>query len=285
MTDEEYLAAEAEFGRDVMCQPGKILELIPRVVAQLGAVPETGQHQRPDYRYRQISDLKTFIGPLMGEAGITVQIRDIAVFEQGHRDTAAGATERYLVVRGVVRFWAPDGSWIDNIIFAEQLELESSDKMWSKLHSNLTKNALENCFLPGTAQGDCEPQRLQQRQDDRRPTSVEVPSASAKTWAQPIEKAADLDALDNVEVNLKSATHGMGMDNLNLRWLSKRLDGKRAFIVMQIIRKATTLAQLDPPVGLNKLRYTENIAAVEKAILRRTKEIREDLERAAGNDQ
>lgn len=132
----------------------QIYQLIPRVMAEVGAIEKGRKNTQQNYAFRGIDDVfAAFQGPLAKHQIFYVpEVLERAVTE---RQTLKGGTLIYTTLMVAYTFYAPDGSSVRAVVVGEAMD--SGDKSSNKAMSAALKYALLQVFcVPVEAQEDAD---------------------------------------------------------------------------------------------------------------------------------
>lgn len=135
---------------------GKIYSLIPKIMNEVGAIEKTRRNQQQGYAFRGIDDVySAFQGPL-AKHGVFVAPEVLSEARE-ERQTKAGGTMIYTVLRMKFRFYAEDGSFVECVTVGEAMD--SGDKSSNKAMSTAMKYAMYQLFcIPTYEDNDTENQ-------------------------------------------------------------------------------------------------------------------------------
>lgn len=126
-----------------------IYELLPKVMADIGAVGRDRTNQQQRYKFRGIDDALNAVHPALVKHGVSMSIevteheleKDITV----PPDSSGFENPKQCMVRATLRlrlsFYGPDGSSVSNVAAGEALDY-NGDKATNKAMSAATKYAL-----------------------------------------------------------------------------------------------------------------------------------------------
>lgn len=131
-----------------------IFQLIPKVMAEVGAIEKNRQNQAQKYKFRGVDDVyAAFHGPL-AKHGL-FYVPEVLTREISERPTQAGGVLFYTRLLVAYTFYAPDGSSIRAVVAGEGMD--SSDKSTNKAMSAALKYALLQIFcVPVEDQDDAD---------------------------------------------------------------------------------------------------------------------------------
>lgn len=136
-------------------RPGKeIYGLMPRVMADIGAVEKTRKNPQQGYMFRGIDDFYGAVHSALSRHGV-FPIPIVQSSERQERTTQKGGLMFHVVLRVATRFYAPDGSYVEAITIGEAMD--TSDKASNKAMSAAMKYALIETFcIPTDDNSDTE---------------------------------------------------------------------------------------------------------------------------------
>jgi hypothetical protein len=132
-----------------------IYSLIPKVMADIGAVAKNRENQQQKYNFRGIEDLYNAVHPALHAHGVfcvpVIVRHNFTTFEKSGFE---GKTTlwRHVTIKVRHQFFAPDGSHVDVVTMGEGLD--NSDKATNKAMSAAMKYALIELFSVPTADID-----------------------------------------------------------------------------------------------------------------------------------
>lgn len=129
-----------------------IFQLIPEVMAKLGAIEKAQQNKEQGYRFRGIDDVHNALQRLLAEAGL-FYVPDVIERETQIRERLGGKVSYHTFVRVRFTFWAKDGSSVFAVTAGEGLD-HGSDKSTNKAMSAAEKYALLQTFCVPTIEQD-----------------------------------------------------------------------------------------------------------------------------------
>lgn len=169
--------------------PGKIYELLAKVLGDVDAVAKDSKNEQQGYKFRSIDDVYNSVHAAFAKHGVftllTIMSRTDTV-----RQTKSGGQQYHCLCRFLIRFYATDGSCVDSVLDAEGLD--TGDKGTNKAISFAHKYALLTALSIPTedmTEGDRERTELKREEyDDRRPEPTPRPSAGAQANKPPAGK-------------------------------------------------------------------------------------------------
>jgi len=135
-------------------KPSQIVLLIPKVMADVGAIEKHRKNQQQGYNFRGIDDLYNAMQEPLIKHGI-FYVPELLKVERDERTTKAGGALIYTRVEVAYTFFAPDGSSIRLVVPGEAMD--SGDKSTNKAMSAALKYALMQMFcIPTEADDDAD---------------------------------------------------------------------------------------------------------------------------------
>ena len=129
----------------------QIYELIPKVMADIGAIQKNRKNEQQKYNFRGIEDFYFGAHPAFVKHGIfcvpKVTKHECLTFEKQNYE-GKSTTWRHVTVEVTHQFCAPDGSHVDVVTVGEGLD--NSDKATNKAMSGAMKYALIELFCVPT---------------------------------------------------------------------------------------------------------------------------------------
>lgn len=133
---------------------GLIYEVIPKIIAELGAVPQT-ERSPQGYQYRSIHEITKVLQPLLAKHGVFIVPTKIETISNEERTAKSGVIMVSRVRKVQFTLYASDGSSIIAEVEAEALD--NSDKAAPKIMSMSLKSLLGVIFcIPITPPMDTE---------------------------------------------------------------------------------------------------------------------------------
>lgn len=131
----------------------QIFELIPKVMAEVGAIEKARKNTQQNYAFRGIDDVfAAFQSPLAKHGVFYIpEVLESAVTE---RESSAGKTLIYTNLKVAYTFYAPDGSNVRAVVVGEAMD--SADKSSNKAMSAALKYALLQIFCVPTESDDAD---------------------------------------------------------------------------------------------------------------------------------
>lgn len=126
---------------DITNNPGKIFQLIPKVMEMVGPITKggTAPSMMGGYKFRKIDDVLEQVQPAFIKYGIFITPAVLDV-KREERTDRKGKLQIVTVLRMKYTFWASDGSHVDVISIGEGID--SSDKGSNKAMSAALKYAI-----------------------------------------------------------------------------------------------------------------------------------------------
>lgn len=131
----------------------QIFELIPKVMAKVGAIEKGRKNTQQNYAFRGIDDVFAAFQSPLAEYGVFYipEVLDSTVTE---RESSAGKTLIYTNLKVAYTFYAPDGSNVRAVVVGEAMD--SADKSSNKAMSAALKYALLQIFCVPTESDDAD---------------------------------------------------------------------------------------------------------------------------------
>lgn len=130
----------------------QIYELIPKVMAEVGAIEKASKNAQQDYKFRGIDDVMNAFQPVLAKHQVFF-VPEIIHASQTDRESSAGKTLIYTTLTVAYTFFAPDGSSVRSVVVGEAMD--GGDKSSNKAMSAALKYALLQMFcVPVEAQDD-----------------------------------------------------------------------------------------------------------------------------------
>lgn len=135
--------------------PGKIFELIPKIMSEVGAIEKTRTNtQGSGYKFRGIDDVYAALQPLLHKHGVFF-VPNVLKTTREERQSKAGGNLIYTVLEVKYAFFADDGSTFESVVTGEAMD--SGDKSSNKAMSAALKYVLLQVFcIPTEEEKDTE---------------------------------------------------------------------------------------------------------------------------------
>lgn len=170
-----------------MSEPGKIFELLPLVMREIGGIGKGQRNAEQRYNFRGIDDALNCVGPILSRHGVTVAI---SVEERTLSETVVSVTKEKERVNTrcnllmAVTFWAPDGSHVTNRTAGEGQDY-GGDKATNKAMAAAFKYALFfGLVIPIDAASVDDSDRDAKEEERTKPQ----PAPVEKTWVQKVNE-------------------------------------------------------------------------------------------------
>lgn len=167
-----------------MSEPGKIFEIIPKIISELGPIARNKQGH--NFKFRGVDDLYNSLSDLFGKHGIFTTLEVISE-QYDDRQTKSGGTQLHAILKIKYTFYAADGSSFTATTIGEGMD--SGDKACNKAMSIAHKYALTQVFVVRTED---------QHKDDADSSTPEatrpVAKAEPKKTAPPPQKKTETTA-------------------------------------------------------------------------------------------
>lgn len=134
----------------------QIYELIPKVMAEVGAIEKARRNEQQKYYFRGIDDVFAAFQPVLAKHRI-FYVPEVLDKDVTERETKSGSTLIYTTLAVAYTFYAPDGSNVRAVVIGEAMD--SGDKSSNKAMSAALKYALLQIFcVPTEANEDADAQ-------------------------------------------------------------------------------------------------------------------------------
>ena len=134
----------------------QIYQLIPKVMADVGAIEKARRNEQQKYYFRGIDDVLAAFQPVLAKHQI-FYVPEVLEKEVTERESASNRTLIYTTLTVAYTFYAPDGSNIRAVVVGEAMD--SGDKSSNKAMSAALKYALLQIFcVPTEANEDADAQ-------------------------------------------------------------------------------------------------------------------------------
>jgi hypothetical protein len=157
---------------------GKIFELIPKIMSEVGAIEKTRTNtQGSGYKFRGIDDVYAALQPLLYKHGVFF-VPSVLKTVREERQSKAGGNLIYTVLEVKYTFFADDGSTFESVVTGEAMD--SGDKSSNKAMSAALKYVLLQVFCIPT----------EEEKDTEYHTPEVLPKSDAKADSPPPSRAA-----------------------------------------------------------------------------------------------
>jgi hypothetical protein len=134
----------------------QIYQLIPKVMADVGAIEKDRKNAQQGYKFRGIDDVFAAFQPVLAKHQI-FYVPEVLNAYQTDRETKSGSNLIYTNLTVAYTFYAPDGSNVRAVVVGEAMD--SADKSSNKAMSAALKYALLQIFcVPTEANEDADAQ-------------------------------------------------------------------------------------------------------------------------------
>jgi hypothetical protein len=134
----------------------QIYELIPKVMAEVGAIEKARRNEQQKYFFRGIDDVFAAFQPVLAKHRV-FYVPEVLDKDVTERETKSGSTLIYTTLAVAYTFYAPDGSNVRAVVVGEAMD--SGDKSSNKAMSAALKYALLQIFcVPTEANEDADAQ-------------------------------------------------------------------------------------------------------------------------------
>ncbi len=165
-------------------EPGAILRLWPKLMAAVGHVEKSRQSEEVPYKFRSIDDVLLKLQPALIEHGVTVTL-STSDHEHSYRATARGVTIGTARVHVLLRFIAPDGTWLE--LETDGQGVDTSDKATGKAITSAVKYSLLYGLMVPTGDPNLDPDASRPELDDEpgqdRPIGADAAAVIARLEA------------------------------------------------------------------------------------------------------
>jgi hypothetical protein len=120
-----------------------IYQVIPKIMAEIGAVGKKGKNTQQNYQYRAVDDIYESLQLLLAKYGVFT-VPTVLKDETEERQTKSGTNLIYRKLTIKYRFYATDGSYFESVVVGEGMD--SGDKASNKAMSVAHKYALVQVF-------------------------------------------------------------------------------------------------------------------------------------------
>lgn len=151
---------------------GNIFSLIPKVMAEVGAIEKASKNQAQNYKFRGIDDVMGAFQPVLAKYGVFF-IPEVLSATQTDRESAKGSTLIYTQLTVAYTFFAADGSNVRAVVVGEAMD--SADKSSNKAMSAALKYALLQTFcvpVESSDDADAHTPELARKQVTERPKAM-----------------------------------------------------------------------------------------------------------------
>jgi hypothetical protein len=135
-------------------EPALIFSLIPKIMAEVGAIEKSKKNAQQGYKFRGIDDVFAAFQPVLAKHGV-FYVPDVLNAITTDRVTKAGSSLIYTNLTVAYTFFAPDGSSVRSVVVGEAMDM--ADKSSNKAMSAALKYALLQIFcVPTEAMEDAD---------------------------------------------------------------------------------------------------------------------------------
>jgi hypothetical protein len=125
-------------------KPGKIHAAMAAVMLEVGGVAKGRRNEQQNYKFRGIADIYLACQPVMAKHGVHCVLHEIQSETYVERQTNAGKLMPHTRLHCIYRFYAEDGSWVQQAAMGEAMD--TGDKASNKAMSAAQKYALVQAF-------------------------------------------------------------------------------------------------------------------------------------------
>lgn len=158
-----------------------IYKLIPRVMAEVGAIEKARRNEQQKYFFRGIDDVFAAFQPVLAKHQV-FYVPEVLEKQVTERESASNRTLIYTTLTVMYTFYAPDGSNIRAVVVGEAMD--SGDKSSNKAMSAALKYALLQIFcVPTEANEDADahsPELAPKAKPDAAEAAKDVEASLAK---------------------------------------------------------------------------------------------------------
>jgi hypothetical protein len=205
----------------------QIYTLIPKVMADIGAIGKDRKNEKQGYKFRGIDDVYNAANGALSKHGVFC-VPEVLEETRTERTNSNGTLLFYIAIKVKYTFFAPDGSSIEAVVVSEGFD--SGDKATFKSLSGAQKYAFLQIFcIPTEEQKDAE---VDDHEVKAEPAKV-VKDTKAKrsdwyyTFRDSLEGAKSIEELINIGKNIKDHTKDLSESELSdLRSLNKKINNK-----------------------------------------------------------
>lgn len=171
----------------------QIYELIPKIMAEVGAIHKGRKNQQQGYAFRGIDDVYLAMQGPLAQHGV-FYVPKVLDSVREERQTKSGGTLIYTTLKMQFTFYAPDGSNVETVTVGEAMD--SGDKSSNKAMSAALKYALLQVFcIPTEEDNDTEnasPEPTpRQTPPPAKPTTSAVKIGEAEAFQVKVREAFD----------------------------------------------------------------------------------------------
>lgn len=130
---------------------GKIYELIPKIMSEIGAIEKSRVNEGQKYKFRGIDDVYNAANPILAKHGVFC-IPQVTEMKREERETRGGSVMVSTLLTVKFAFCAGDGSCVEATIVGEGMD--TGDKSANKAMSAAQKYAFFQLFCIPTAEVD-----------------------------------------------------------------------------------------------------------------------------------
>jgi len=134
-------------------KPGQIIELIPKIMADIGSIGKDHTNAHQHYNFRGIDDVFNCVGPVLVKHKVFI-VPKVVDFQVSNVKTSTGKDACRVVLRVEYRFFAPDGSHLLAVTIGEAMD--TGDKAANKAMAAAMKYAVWQTFCIPTIGVDSE---------------------------------------------------------------------------------------------------------------------------------
>ena len=170
-------------GQAPATKPGEVFALIPKAMAEIGAIAKGQRNKFDGYDFRGIDDIyNAFHGPL-SKLGLFIVPHEVKRSETREVPTAKGGTQLETTTTIVYRIYAHDGSYVT--AEAEGVGMDRGDKASNKAQTAAFKVLCFQVFMPPIVDGSDSEKDSPERGAPSKPApKAKAPKVSPLTQAK-----------------------------------------------------------------------------------------------------
>ena len=147
-------------------KPGEVFALIPKAMAEIGAIAKTEKNKFHHYKFRGIDSIyNAFHGPL-SKFGLFIVAHAVEIVSTREVRTKSEGTQLEMVLAITFRIYAPDGSYVE--VRCIGTGMDSGDKAAAKAHTAAYKVLCFETFMP-PIEDDSDGDRDSPEREDQQP--------------------------------------------------------------------------------------------------------------------
>jgi hypothetical protein len=208
----------------------QIYALIPKVMADIGAIGKDRKNEKQGYKFRGIDDVYNAANGALSKHGVFC-VPEVLEETRTERTNSNGTLLFYIAIKVKYTFFAPDGSSIEAVVVSEGFD--SGDKATFKSLSGAQKYAFLQVFcIPTEEQKDAEVDDHEVVVAKPEPAKVVKETKTKRsdwyyTFRDAIESAKTISELIGIGENIKKhLTDLSDSEKSDLRNLHKKINNK-----------------------------------------------------------